>query len=159
LLAPLGLARLVMGDVDFARSRPARDRTCPASARRASRSATRSSSPARSSIGATAPTSSSIPSNDAWFGKWGPPQHLAQARLRAIEEGLPILRSTPTGISAVIDARGRVLESCRIGQEGAIELAAARPLPPTCSRASATGLPSRRRRILSCSRCLPPLAR
>jgi apolipoprotein N-acyltransferase len=51
------------------------------------------------------------PSNDAWFGRWGPPQHLAQARLRAAEEGLPILRSTPTGISAVIDARGNLVKS------------------------------------------------
>lgn len=61
------------------------------------------------------------PSNDAWFGTWGPPQHLAQARLRAIEEGLPVIRSTPTGISAVIDADGAVRDSIAMGQAGRID--------------------------------------
>lgn len=61
------------------------------------------------------------PSNDAWFGSWGPPQHLAQARLRAIEEGLPVVRSTPTGISAVIDADGRIVESLPLRKAGRID--------------------------------------
>jgi len=60
------------------------------------------------------------PSNDAWFGAWGPPQHLAQARLRAAEEGLPVIRSTPTGISALIDARGRVIDSIPWQKAGVI---------------------------------------
>ena len=66
------------------------------------------------------------PSNDAWFGRWGPPQHLAQARLRAAEEGLPVLRSTPTGISAVIDGRGNVVKSLPWRTAGAIDAV----LPP-----------------------------
>ncbi len=71
------------------------------------------------------------PSNDAWFGAWGPPQHLAQARLRAIEEGLPVIRSTPTGISALIDADGRILESVPMGQAGRIDARLPRPKSPT----------------------------
>jgi apolipoprotein N-acyltransferase len=66
------------------------------------------------------------PSNDAWFGRWGPPQHLAQARLRAAEEGIPVLRSTPTGISAVIDARGNVVKSLPWRHAGVIDAV----LPP-----------------------------
>jgi apolipoprotein N-acyltransferase len=61
------------------------------------------------------------PSNDAWFGAWGPPQHFAQARLRALEEGLPVVRSTPTGITGVIDAQGRVVARLPQHQEGVID--------------------------------------
>ena len=71
------------------------------------------------------------PSNDAWFGAWGPPQHLAQARLRALEEGLPVLRATPTGISAVIDADGRLLHSIGLGRAGVIDARLPPPRPPT----------------------------
>lgn len=69
------------------------------------------------------------PSNDAWFGPWGPPQHLAQARLRAIEEGIPVVRSTPTGISAVIDADGKLLHRLPFRKAGYIETR----LPPAHS--------------------------
>jgi apolipoprotein N-acyltransferase len=61
------------------------------------------------------------PSNDAWFGSWGSPQFLAQSRLRAIEEGLPVVRATPTGISAIIDADGHVVKSLGTGKAGRID--------------------------------------
>jgi apolipoprotein N-acyltransferase len=55
-------------------------------------------------------------SNDAWFGKTsGPLQHLNIASYRAIEEGLPIVRVTPTGVSAVVDAYGQVMPGARLG--------------------------------------------
>ncbi|PTQ11437.1 apolipoprotein N-acyltransferase [Sphingomonas oleivorans] len=71
------------------------------------------------------------PSNDAWFGAWGPPQHLAQARLRAIEEGLPVIRSTPTGISALIDADGRLIAHLPWRKAGAIDARLPRAAAPT----------------------------
>lgn len=75
------------------------------------------------------------PSNDAWFGSWGPPQHLAQARLRAAEEGIPVIRATPTGISAVIDARGHVVASLPWKTAGAIDAV----LPPPADSATLFG--------------------
>ena len=71
------------------------------------------------------------PSNDAWFGRWGPPQHLAQARLRAAEEGLPVIRSTPTGISALVDAHGRLVQSLPWRTAGVIDAVLPSPLAPT----------------------------
>lgn len=61
------------------------------------------------------------PSNDGWFGAWGSPQFVGQARMRAIEEGLPVLRSTTTGISAVIDASGVVRQSIATGKAGMVD--------------------------------------
>jgi apolipoprotein N-acyltransferase len=70
--------------------------------------------------------------NDAWFGKLtGPWQHLAQARLRAIEQGLPLLRAANTGVSAVIDARGRVVAEIPLGLGAFVDAALPSALPPT----------------------------
>lgn len=71
------------------------------------------------------------PSNDGWFGAWGPPQHLAQARMRAIEEGLPVLRATTTGISAVIDADGVVRQFLPQHRAGRIDGKVPPPHAPT----------------------------
>ncbi|HET9067999.1 MAG TPA: apolipoprotein N-acyltransferase [Amaricoccus sp.] len=70
--------------------------------------------------------------NDAWFGEAsGPWQHLAQARMRAIEQGLPLARAANTGISAMIDPYGRVTASLGLGQEGALDAIIPGPLPAT----------------------------
>ena len=73
-------------------------------------------------------------SNDAWFGRTsGPWQHLNIASYRAIEEGLPMVRATPTGVSAVIDAYGRIEPGARLGQGamGVIDAALPPALAPT----------------------------
>ena len=81
------------------------------------------------------------PFNDGWYGAWGPPQHLAQARLRAIEEGLPVLRATTTGISAVIDADGVVRQYVLLGRAGRLEGVIPPPHPPTLFARAGNALP------------------
>ena len=124
LLTPLGLSRLVPGDVDFLPGPGPQTMTLSLDGK-----------PVKIGLQicyeiifsgqvidrANRPDFLFNPSNDAWFGSWGPPQHLAQARLRAIEEGLPVVRATPTGISAVIDANGQILESIGMGKAGRID--------------------------------------
>jgi len=130
LLKPLGLARLVPGDMDFTSGPGPRSILWPGfgpvgvqvcyeiifSGQVAER-------------GAARPRFLFNPSNDAWFGSWGPPQHLAQARMRALEEGLPIVRATPTGISGIVAGDGRLLAAVPADTMGAAEL----PVPPALS--------------------------
>ncbi|MEX1660373.1 apolipoprotein N-acyltransferase [Thioclava sp. 15-R06ZXC-3] len=70
--------------------------------------------------------------NDAWFGTLsGPYQHLAQARLRAIEQGLPLARDANTGVSALIDAKGRIVASLGMDHAGVLDVTLPASLPKT----------------------------
>ena len=70
--------------------------------------------------------------NDAWFaGTPGPRQHFLQARIRAVEEGLPLVRAANSGISAIVDANGRIAASLDVGRAGVVDGDLPVSLPPT----------------------------
>ena len=129
LLSAIGLSRLVPGDIDFKEGPGPQSFALPGFGVTGMQICYEIVFSGQIIDEAHRPRLLFNPSNDAWFGRWGPPQHLAQARMRAIEEGLPIIRSTPTGISAVIAADGRLLASVPAGHAGAIE----RPFPGSLS--------------------------
>ena len=131
ILKPLGLARLVMGEIDFLPGPGPRTLEVPGFGKAGLQVCYEIIFSGAVVDRADRPDFIFNPSNDAWFGSWGPPQHLAQARLRAIEEGLPVLRSTPTGISAVIGAGGELIATIPAGSADAIEVPLPRPRAPT----------------------------
>ncbi|GAA0734457.1 apolipoprotein N-acyltransferase [Sphingomonas japonica] len=131
ILGELGLARLVQGDIDFLEGPGPRTLDVPGFGRVGMQICYEIIFSGEVVDRGNRPDLLFNPSNDGWFGRWGPPQHLAQARMRALEEGVPIVRSTPTGISAVIDADGRIVASIPHETSGAVEARIPRPLPPT----------------------------
>ena len=121
ILSAIGLSRLAPGDLDFLDGPGPRTLDLPGFGRAGLQVCYEIIFSGQVVDRANRPDFIFNPSNDAWFGAWGPPQHLAQARLRALEEGLPVIRATPTGISAVIDAEGRILQSLPLGTAAAID--------------------------------------
>jgi len=130
LLSALGLSRLAPGDVDFVPGPGPRTIALPVWGRVGFQICYEIIFSGEVVDRRNRPDFIFNPSNDAWFGAWGPPQHLAQARLRAVEEGLPVIRATPTGVSAVVDARGRVVRSLPWQSAGVIDAV----LPPASTR-------------------------
>lgn len=140
LLSAIGLSRLVPGDVDFWPGPGARSLSLPAG-----QAGGVERPPLKMGVQIcyeiifsgqvvdrrNRPDFLFNPSNDAWFGRWGPPQHLAQARLRALEEAVPVIRSTPTGISAIVDASGAVIDSIAPHRAGFLDGVLPPASPPT----------------------------
>ena len=137
ILGRLGLSRLVPGETDFMRGPGARTFTLPGFSSGGMpvtvgvQICYEIVFPGRVIDESHRPSFVFNPSNDAWFGAWGPPQHLAQARLRAIEEGVPIVRATPNGISALIGPHGELVGTVVRHQAGVLDAVLPASLAPT----------------------------
>jgi apolipoprotein N-acyltransferase len=131
LLEPLGLSRLVAGSIDYEPGPGPRTLDLGKHGKAGIQICYEIVFSGAVADDANRPDYIFNPSNDGWFGTWGPPQHLAQARMRALEEGLPVLRSTTTGISAVIDANGIVRGHIGAGKAAVIEGFVPKAKPPT----------------------------
>ncbi len=141
LLEPLGMARLVPGDLDFLPGPGPRTLDLGPWGKAGLQLCYEITFSGQVVDETHRPDYIFNPSNDGWFGSWGPPQHLAQARLRAIEEGLPLLRSTTTGISAVVDADGIVRNSIARLTVGRIDGRMPSAKPPTLFSRYGNALP------------------
>ena len=131
VLSAIGLSRLVPGDIDFWAGPGPRSLNVPGVGQVGGQICYEIIFSGQVLDRANRPRFLFNPSNDAWFGDWGPPQHLAQARLRATEEAMPVIRSTPTGVSAVIDSRGALLVALPLHKPGFIQTVLPEPGPPT----------------------------
>ena len=131
LLSAIGLSRLVPGDVDFWPGPGPRSIALPGFGKVGVQICYEIIFSGEVIDAKNRPDFIFNPSNDAWFSSWGSPQFVAQSRLRAIEEGLPVIRSTPTGISAVIDSNGAVIVALPTGKAGVIQTTLPKAAPPT----------------------------
>lgn len=121
LLEPIGLSRLVPGSIDFFPGPGPQTLDLGAFGKAGVQICYEIVFAGQVVDGADRPDYIFNPSNDGWFGAFGPPQHFAQARLRAVEEGLPVLRATTTGISGIIDARGVVRQALPVHEMDRID--------------------------------------
>jgi apolipoprotein N-acyltransferase len=131
LLEPLGLSRLVAGTIDFLPGPGPRTLDLGAYGKAGIQVCYEIVFSGQVAQRGNRPDYLFNPSNDGWFGHFGPPQHLAQARMRAIEEGLPVLRATTTGISAAIGPDGSVRDYLPMHRAGRIDGVVPRALSPT----------------------------
>ena len=131
ILTPLGVSRLVPGSVDFIPGPGAQTLEIPGFGKAGLLVCYEMIFSGHVVDRTNRPDFIFSPSNDAWFGGWGAPQHHAQAQLRAIEEGLPIIRVTPTGISSIIDPHGNTIASIPQGVAGRVDDVIPPALEPT----------------------------